>query len=322
MRRCERSWRDLLRPIRSSTLLLLVACSKAKEAGPTAPAAPEPPRIAIALGESIDGLAKELRDAAHAKSIEVLIAEAHGHSTSQSEQVGQFFERKIAALLVDPVVPDLLHRFRATAAEKQVPMIGLLRGDGRVGSWVGIASSALAKEAGERAGAWLKSNGCARPRVVVIEDARWPETTRRVEATLEAIEAACGGIDLPLRLRTLLTPAETSTTLLEALGRLGRADVLVAGDRFATEAAVRGARESPLRDSLLVVGTSDDPELAEAARAPKSRLLLVAWKRDELVRLAIDAAAAAIAAPTQEVSRAVPCELIGLEVSSTPKGGW
>jgi hypothetical protein len=160
----------------------------------------------------------------------------------------------------------------------------------------------------------LKEHGIARPRVVVVEDSRWPETTRRVEETLKGIEASCGEIDLPLRLHTAPAPDQTAKALVGALRRMATADVLVAGDRFATEGAVAGAQQSHLAATLLVVGITDDPKLVEAAQRPDARLLLVAWKRDELVAKAIDAVAAALAAPASPESalqREVACELVG-----------
>jgi len=84
---------------------------------------------------------------------------------------------------------------------------------------------------------------------------------------------------------------------------------------------VQGAAQSSLSGSLLVVGTTDDPKLVEAAADAGSRLVLVAWKRDDVAAQLLDAVAATIADPAAAVRRDVPCELVGAGVTSPPKDG-
>ncbi len=293
------------------TVAAALGCRKHESPPPQPSDEPAARRIGIALGEPIDGLDAELRAAARERAIDLDIVSAHGFAAVQIAQVSQLLEKRVAALLLGPVAPDTLEQARAAASARQIPLIGLLRGDGKSGSWVGIGSATLARAAGERAGASLRMEGGARPRVVVVEDSRWPETTRRVEATLEGLESKCGGIDLPLRKRMDATPADSIAALVESLARLGHVDVLVAGDRFTTEVAIEGAARSRLKETLLVVGATDDCKAIEAARASSSRLLLVAWKREDLVRTLLDAATSAATDPTAEIRREVACELVG-----------
>jgi DNA-binding LacI/PurR family transcriptional regulator len=299
-----------------------LGCRKhAAEAEPAAPAAPSSPRVSVLLGEPIDGFEPKLLEAARARGLQVEIESSHGHVDAQLEQIGRALERKPAALLLGPIHPDTLQRTRSASGEKQVPFVSLLHGDGKSGSWVGVPSTKLAREAGERAGRVLLARGITRPRVFAVEDGRWPESQRRVEATLKGIEATCGGLNLMLRVKTGVTPADTSTALQEGLRRAHEVEVLVAGDRLATAGAELGARASQLAGSLLVVGVCDDPQLVAAAKAPDAKLIAVAWTAEELARQAVDAVATAIAAPGTEVQREIACELIGPDAPAPKKDG-
>jgi ABC-type sugar transport system substrate-binding protein len=301
----------------------LVACREHAAPSPPPPQAEPPKRVAIALGEPIEGYEARLRDELRERHVDLLVESAHGHAAVQIEQVRRLLEAKPSALLLSPIVPDTLEQARTLAARAGTPLVALLRGDGRNGAWVGVPSSTLAKESGERAGERLIAAGIRRPRVVVVENPRWPETTRRVEATLKGIESRCDSIDLPLRLHPSGTPPEEVTALVGALDRLGTADLIVAGDRAGTATAIEAARASPLGAKLIVIGVTDDPAAIEAARASKSRLLLVAWKREDLVRESL----AAIDEASDEASggaaatRAIECELVGLGEDPPRKDG-
>jgi len=307
--------------IGTAFLVALFGCSKKAAENPPEPSAPPFQRVAVLLGEPIDGIETALLEEARAREMHLAITSSHGHVNAQIEQVGQALDAGPAALLLGPVAPDVLQRARSAARDKHVPFVALLHGDARSGSWVGVRSSALAREAGERAGRLLLARGIRQPRVFVVEDGRWPESTRRVEEMLRGLEATCGSIQLMLRVAIGLTPAETSSFLLEGLGRAHVVDVLVAGDRMATAGAELGARGSKLKESLLVVGATDDAALVETARGADSKLVVVTWKREDLVKLSIDAVEAAMAAPDAQVTKDVPCELVGPDAVPPRKDG-
>ena len=298
---------------------LLAGCHK--EAAAPAAAKPATPRVGLALGEPIDGLGEALRAALRDHGFEVSLESALGRATAQLEQVAQLLDQKVSILVLDPVVPDVLFRAGAAASDRHVPLLGVLRGDGMAGPWVGVGSGTLAREAGERAGAWLATNGRTRPRVVVVEDPRWPESRRRVEGTLRGLESACGEIELPLRASLLATPEKTAATLVVELARLQGADVLVAGDEFSTAAAVQAAGDCVSKDSIVVVGATSDEKLVESARASGSRLLLVAWDRKELVKRVVTAVDALLADPGRGVKEELPSELVGLGGIKAKKAG-
>jgi ABC-type sugar transport system substrate-binding protein len=307
------------RRVAAAIAVTLASSSCGEEPPPPAPPATKP-TIGIVLGEPIAGLDDGLRAVLRDRPFETEIEASLGLATAQLDLVGRLLERKVALVVIAPVVPDVLFRARSAASTHEVPLIGLLRGDGKSGPWVGVGSTTLAQESGERAAAWLQAHGRKRPRVVAVEDPRWPETRRRVEATLRALEAGCGEIDLPLRAQTSATTDETAKQLSGSLARMKGADVLVAGDAAATAGAVKAAAQSVSKETILVVGMSDDPALIEQAKAAGSRLLLVTWSRDDLLREVAAGIDAALASPQTPVQREVPTALVGLSGESSPGG--
>jgi len=323
--RSKRSLRALV--LGTSVVLAAVACRRKEPAAPVDPAkGPAKSVVGVGLGEPIEGFEQGLRDALRERELDVVVEASHGHAAAQLDQVGKLLDRGVSLLVLCPVVPDVLHRSLTLAELKGVPMLSVLRGDGLTGSWVGVSSTTLAREAGKRAGSWLKGKGKARPRIFVIEDARWPEARRRAEETIRGIEEECGSVDVPLRVVTLPTSAETTRVLLDYFRRIDPPDVLVAGDRFATAAGVETRAKCGLASAPIVVGATDDEKLLEAARAPESGLLFVAWKRSDVVARVVDEIAAGLSsASSQTVQKArkseVPCEIVGLEAEEPPKDG-
>jgi ABC-type sugar transport system substrate-binding protein len=250
-------------------------------------------RLGLSIADLSDSRVAALRSAARDAHVELVVGGATVGVKPQPLQVAELLEAHVAALLLVPSSPDLLHELAQTAASKSVPLVAIGRGDGRVGAWVGLKSGTLAKEAGEIAGRALRKAGCEKPRVIVVETSRWPETSRRIEATLKAIEGECGGVEVVVRLNQCETQAETERLLDEGLARTSSIDAIVAADPAPTAGAWSAVARSAFKDRAFVVGVTDDAALVEKARAAASRLIVVAWKRDELGTKAIEAALAA-----------------------------
>jgi ABC-type sugar transport system substrate-binding protein len=282
-------------------------CRRSEAADPASAKAPAATRLGLSVADSSDPRIEALRAAAADAHVELVVG---GKGVKpQPLQVAELLQAKVAALLLVPSSPDLLHEIDRTASAKSVALVAIGRGDGRVGAWVGLKSATLAKEAGEAAGRALLAAGCTKPRVIVLESSRWPETTRRIEPTLQGIAAACGGVEVVMRLTECEGQAETERLLDEGLPRTVPFDALVAADPGPTAAAWNALARIPSRGHAFVVGVSDDDALVEKARAAGSHLVVVAWKRSELGAKAIDAALAAAkgdrAHSLQEVSATV-----------------
>jgi ABC-type sugar transport system substrate-binding protein len=293
-----------------------VACRRSADpvaAPPPAPAPSAPHHVAI-LSESAAPLEPKLRELATSSHLDLAVDAPPDATDSLLDAARKRLDERLAALLVAPIAPDPLQRVRQLALEKRVPVVTLMRGDARGGSWVGVKSATLAKECGERAGAWLVQHGCAHPRVVVVEDGLWPETRRRAEATLRGLESACGAVEVPLRFSRGARD-DAVASLVTALQRIDRADVLLATDPATTAFACDAASASKVADSIVVLGATDDAARVAAAKASGARRLLVAWRRDDVARLAVEALEEAGRKPDSEVEREVPCELVGLEVT-------
>ena len=285
----------------------LPGCRRGEAADPGAAEPPAATRLGLSIADLSDPRIDALRAAAADAHVELVVG---GKGVKpQPQQVAELLQAKVAALLLVPSSPDLLHEIGQTASAKSVALVAIGRGDGRVGAWVGLKSATLAKEAGEAAGRALLAAGCTKPRVIVLESSRWPETARRIEATLQGIAAACGGVEVVVRLTQCEEQTETERLLDQGLPHTVEFDALVAADPAPTEAAFRALARIPSRERAFVVGVSDDDALVEKARAAGSRLVVVAWKRSELGAKAIDAALAAAkgdrARSLQEVSATV-----------------
>jgi ABC-type sugar transport system substrate-binding protein len=282
-------------------------CRRGEAADPGPAKAPAVLRLGLSIADLSDPRIDALRAAAADAHVELMVG---GKGVKpQPLQVAELLQAKVAALLLVPSSPDLLHEIDRTASAKSVALVAIGRGDGRVGAWVGLRSATLAKEAGEAAGRALLAAGCTKPRVIVLESSRWPETSRRIEATLQGIAAACGGVEVVVRLTECEGQAETERLLDEGLPRTVAFDALVAAEPGPTAAAWSALARTPSKDHAFVVGVSDDDALVEKARAAGSRLVVVAWKRSDLGAKAIDAALAAAkgdrARSLQEVSATV-----------------
>jgi len=282
-------------------------CRRGEAADPGPAKPPAATRLGLSVADSSDPRIDALRAAAADAHVELVVG---GKGVKpQPLQVAKLLQTKVAALLLVPSSPDLLHEIDRTASAKSVALVAIGRGNGRIGAWVGLRSATLAKEAGEAAGRALLAAGCTKPRLIVLESSRWPETSRRIEATLQGIAAACGGVEVVVRLTECEEQAETERLLDQGLPHTVAFDALVAADPGPTAAAWSALARIPSREHAFVVGVSDDDALVEKARAAASRLVVVAWKRSDLGAKAIDAALAAAkgdrARSLQEVSATV-----------------
>src|SRR5262245_2587645 len=280
-------------PAAISTLLGAAGCRRAAPPAAESPAT-APTRLGLSIADLADDRVAPLRAAAAAAHVELVVGGATVGVKPQPLQVAELLEAKVGALLLVPSSPDLLHAIGRTVSAKSVPLVAIGRGDGRVGAWVGLKSGTLAKEAGAAAGRALKREGRTKPRVIVVESSRWPETSRRIEATLKGIEAECGSVEVPVRLTQCETRSETERMVGEGIAGSSPIDLIVAADPTPTAAAWSAVEGSPAKGRTWVVGVSDDDAFVEKARDAGARLIVVAWKREELGRRAIDAALAAM----------------------------
>ncbi|MBL8843479.1 MAG: sugar ABC transporter substrate-binding protein [Planctomycetes bacterium] len=308
--------------------LALFACGgdEGATAGGDAPMAPPQalPRIGVVFGEPQPGFEPLLHAEARRRGRELDVRSGYGSATATEAAVLALVDRKVEAILLFPSAPDLLQRARRLAADREVPLLLALRGDGRSGAWVGAPSSELAGEAGTRVAARLAADGVKEPRVVVIEDARWPESRRRAELTLDALEQRFGKIEVRLRHPLEATVEQTLASLLPLLARLQTADLLVGGDPASTAVAVEAAQRAGLAASACVAGISDDPALHEAAKAAGARLALVTYTREEAAPAFFAAIEALRTTPLEQrdaLRAPLACTLIGLGAEPPAKAG-
>jgi hypothetical protein len=128
-------------------------------------------RLGLSIADLSDPRIEALRAAAADAHVELIVG---GKGVKpQPLQVAELLQAKVAALLLVPSSPDLLHEIDRTVSAKSVALVAIGRGDGRVGAWVGLKSATLAKEAGEAAGRALLAAGCTKARFV-LESSRWP----------------------------------------------------------------------------------------------------------------------------------------------------
>ncbi len=278
-------------------------------------------QIGLLLAESNPGFESSLREAAHVHGYELVVFDGVREPSVQDVALRKLFDRHVAAIVMLPSAPDPLYRAMRAASDQKTPLLSALRGDGKSGPWAGVASATLATESGDRVAARLIADGVSEPRIIVIEDPCWPESQRRADLCIDAIEKRVGKVHVKLRLKALRSAEATVPVLLEGLVRMRVADVLVAGDPVSTEAALDGASRSSLAATLYVVGVTDDETRAAAARAGKSRASLVTFHRSDCVRAVVDGVASLIEQPANDVKNAVACELVGLETTPKPAGG-
>jgi ABC-type sugar transport system substrate-binding protein len=299
-----------------SVALLAVApagCGKeATKPADAATAASAPTRIGLSLVDASDSRAAALKAAAQAARVDLRVQCANGLFAAQSSQVLALLDEKVTALLLVPSSPDLLHEMAMLVASKSVPLITIGRGDGSVGAWVGVKSETLARETGEAVARTLRQAGVTRPRLVTIESSRWPETKRRNEAVLSALQKEFGSLDLPIRLHDCETEVETLELLLEGLPRLVSVDAILAAEPATTAAAWASVQRVAGMAKTLVAGVTDDDKLATVARADGSRLVLVCWKPSDLATKAVDAALHAAGGGAKGSADEVATELVGV----------
>jgi ABC-type sugar transport system substrate-binding protein len=289
----------------------LAGCHRSA-APPPVNGAPPPAatRLGAALLDPADRCSVALKEAAGEAHAELRVESAEGRLAAQSRQVLTLLDEKVSALLLVPGSPDLLHSVAEIAAAKSVPLVTIGRGDGSVGGWVGLRSGTLAREAGEAAARRLRAAGVTRPRVIVVETTRWPETTRRNEAVLAPLQREFGSLDLPVRLRNCETEAETRDLLVEGLPRLVSVDAIVAAEPATTAGALAAVKEMRPFDRTLIVGVTDDAELAASARAADSRLVLVSFRPADLAQKAVGAALRAAKGGEKPAIEEVAAELV------------
>ncbi len=306
----------------------LAGCGGDETAPPDGPPTMDPPRalprIGVVFGEPQPGYERLLHEEARRRGRELDVRPGYGQATATEAAVLALVDLKVEAILLFPSSPDLLQRARRLAADREVPLLLALRGDGRSGAWVGVASGELAAEAGQRVAARLAADGIAEPRIVVVEDARWPESRRRAEVIIDAIEQRFGRVEVRLRQPLEGTAELTLESLLPLMARMQSVDVLIGGDPASTAVACEAAKRSGIASRACVVGISDDSALLDAARLPAARMALVSYTREAMALALFAGIETLLATPLEqrdELRRAVPCALIGLEPATAEKPG-
>ncbi len=205
---------------------------------------------------------------------------------------------------------------------------GLAAGAVAVGAWLGagVASGEQAAAAGERAAERLVADGVTQATVVAFEDPRWPESRRRVEATLDAVERRCGKVEVRLRVFEEGGVAPSLEKAMPRLARVGRIDLFVAGDPASTPVALEAARRMGLDVSATLVGISDDPALLAAA-TQSARTFLVGYERAKCAAAILDGIDGLLAAPAPSADGAaapqwpVAATIHGPALNAAPAGG-
>ncbi len=307
--------------------LAAAACGDkpAAVADPGAVAPPKAlPRLGVVLGEPQDGLEALLLDEARRRGRELDVRPGYGSATATEAAVLALVDLKVEAIVFFPAAPDLLQRARRLAADREVPLLLALHGDALSGAWVGVPSSMLASEAGERVAARLAADGVTEPCVIVVEDARWPESRKRAEFAIRAVEQRLGKVEVRLRHPLGFSNEDTLERLLALMARMERIDAVIAGDPQSTAVAIAAVKRGGLAATACVAGISDDPALQTDARTTGARLALVSYSREQAVQTLFAGLDALLKAPADQVDavqQAIPCELIGLEPEAPRKPG-
>lgn len=298
------------RPARWWALAALWLASCGGDAAPAdggAAAPPASPRVGVVFGEHFAGYESALYDAARSRGRELVVRSGYGHAAATELSVELLIEQRVAALVLFPSVPDLLQRARKLATDHSLPLLLALRSDGRSGPWAGVASDEQADTLGARLAERLAADGIAEPTVVTFEDARWPESRRRVEAILAVVEQRLGHVQVRLRQSEEGGIEPTLALAMPRLARIGRVDLLVAGDAASTACALAAAERAGLRATACIAGTSDDEALLAAA-AGSSRTWLIGYTRAQVAEAVMDGLDALLAAPAEKSSTAPSAE--------------
>jgi len=282
-------------------------------------------RIGVVFGERFEGHEEALFAAARARGRELDVRSGHGHDRATELNFQDLIEQRVGAIVLFPAAPELLQRARSLAAERSLPLLSAMRSDGRSGPWAGVASGEQAAAVGERAADRLAADGIARPTVVAFEDPRWPESRRRVEATLDAIERRCGKVEVRLRVFEEGGVEPSLARAMPRLARVGRVDLFVAGDPASTPVALEAARRTGLDVSATLIGVSDDPALLAAA-AQSARTFLVGYDRAACAAAILDGVDSLLAAPPASAGAAamqwlVTATIHGPAPVAAPAGG-
>ncbi|MSR45455.1 MAG: hypothetical protein EXS13_00025 [Planctomycetes bacterium] len=272
----------------------------------------EKPRIGVVFGEVFEGYERILFDAARRRNRALDVRAGYGHAAASELAVQALIDNRVGAIVLFPSSPDLLQRAKRLAAESSVPILFALRSDGRSGPWAGVASDTLAADAGARVAELLGADGIREPTIVAFEDARWPESHRRVESVLDSIERKLGRVQVRLRMFEEGGVEPTVAKAIPMIGRIGRVDLFVAGDPASTAAAQEAATRAGYAATAFVVGISDDAERLATAAA-SARTVLIGYEREACVE-AIFAGLDALTAtpppdPAVELRFTVPCQM-------------
>jgi DNA-binding LacI/PurR family transcriptional regulator len=282
-------------------------------------------RIGVIFGEPFEGHEEALYAAARSRGRELDVRRAHGRVAATELAVQSLIEQRVSAIVLYPSAPELLQRARKLAAERSVPLLLAMRSDGRSGPFAGILSGEQAEPLGERAAARLAVDGVLTPSVVAFEDPRWPESRRRVESTLDAVERKLGKVEVRLRVFEEGGVEPSLEKAMARLARVGRVDLFLAGDPASTRVALEAARRMGLDVTATVAGISDDPALLTAAER-STRTFLVGCDRAACAAAILDGVAKLEGGPSPAEGDASPrfpvaATLHGPQVAPTPAGG-
>lgn len=301
--------------------LALAACSGGERPAREGPPIPPPPtalpRIGVLFGEPFPGYEEALRAEAVRIGRELDVRAGFGQPAATEMALLALVDARVEAIVFFPSAPALAQRALALARERSVPLLFAMRTDGRSGPWAGVDSAALAEEAGARIAAVLAAGQVATPSIVIVEDRRWPESRRRSERMVDAIEQRIGRVTIEIRHPLAASTGSSVDDLVLLLRDLDGVDALLAGDPQSTAVAFEARSRMGWGARCAIGGISDDARLHEAARAEGSRMALIAFEPA--------AAAAAIGRALEQfathagdgdretsVAEAVACELIGL----------
>jgi len=268
---------DRTHPIAWLALAVLSSCEEQTARMPVV----SKPVILVSLGMDVDGLEERLKSATSARP-EVKIDSAHGVVPYQAQSLDQNLLGPVEALVIWPLIPDVLHRTLALARQRGIPVVSLMHGEQECAGWVGLGQPELCTELGRKAGDKLKDSGRSRARAAVVEDRRWPRSRERAERVLRGIEKSLGPLDVPVRFPFEFNVATTEKVIADTLTQqdLGL-DVIVAGDVHGTLSAVRAVRRLPANLQPLILGVGCDPGLFDGLE--QGRVWIAGFSMGDLV---------------------------------------
>lgn len=258
---------------------LVAGCSNAED-GATGVQEESRKLVGFALGEQDPELGERLQVAGREQGWEAEVSSSLGIHARQSAQLDELIARSPDCVVLFPTTPSLLLQARGICRRQAIPLLVVLRGEGQVEAWLGVAGDALTAELGRQAADLLKDRGVELPRAYVVEDQRWPETQSRVESILQGIGEVYDSIDIRSRLTLTVNAATTAEQLRHTLThRPGEVHLIIAGDTWSTRAAVEGYRGFAPDGDTVIVGVTRDSDGIPGSRTT----LLATYRLEELV---------------------------------------